>query len=53
MLSAADKSEMMAHIEVLDKIRDTCTADSSTRKVIEDWIADAKQILAESAAKNR
>jgi hypothetical protein len=40
-----EPKDIKAEIERLEKARDGCS-DSGIRKVIEDWIADAKRRLA-------
>ena len=51
MLSPAGKDRIKSDIAMLEKARNDC-ADSGLRKVIENWIEDAKKTLADASKKD-
>jgi hypothetical protein len=49
--SLADKNRLRSDLAALEKARNEC-ADSGLRKVIEQWIEEAKKKLAEASEKS-
>jgi hypothetical protein len=51
MLSQADRARIKVDLAALKKFREACT-DSGLQKLIDGWIKEAKQKLADSAEKH-